>query len=65
MAATPKWRKSSHSGDSGTGACVEIAFGVEVRVRDSKNVAGPRLAFDAAAWRAFVGGQLSDTRVLG
>ncbi len=48
------WRKSSYSG-GGDGSCVEVVFGAEViGVRDSKNVAGPRLAFEEAAWRAFV-----------
>jgi hypothetical protein len=50
------WRKSSYSGGSGDNSCVEVAFGAEViGVRDSKNTAGPRLAFGDTAWRAFVG----------
>lgn len=49
-----RWRKSSHSGASGTNDCVEVAFVTDsVGVRDSKNVAGPRLSFSATAWRAF------------
>jgi Domain of unknown function (DUF397) len=48
------WRKSSYSGDSGNGSCVEVAFGVDaVGVRDSKNADGPRLAFAPECWRAF------------
>ncbi|HVV20113.1 MAG TPA: DUF397 domain-containing protein [Pseudonocardiaceae bacterium] len=51
------WRKSSYSGASGNNACVEVAIGADVvGVRDSKNADGPRLAFAAARWRAFVGG---------
>jgi hypothetical protein len=49
-----RWRKSSHSGNP-NGDCVEVAFGAAaVGVRDSKNVAGPRLAFSAGSWRKFV-----------
>lgn len=50
-----KWRKATRSGDNG-GSCVEVADnrpGV-VYVRDSKDSTGPVLAFDRAAWRAFV-----------
>jgi hypothetical protein len=48
------WRKSSYSG-GGNNDCVEVAFGAEaVGVRDSKNTDGPRLAFAATAWEAFV-----------
>ncbi|MFJ2081842.1 DUF397 domain-containing protein [Micromonospora chokoriensis] len=50
-----RWRKSTRSGASG-GNCVEVAsnlLGV-VAVRDSKNVAGPALAFTPAAWAAFL-----------
>lgn len=47
------WRKASRS--SGTGSeCVEVAdLGDGVAVRDSKNPAGGRLAFDRPSWRAF------------
>lgn len=49
------WRKSSYSGGEG-GACVEIAACPEaVHVRDSKDVAGPRLTVSPASWSAFVG----------
>ncbi len=62
------WRKSSYSGDNG-GACVEVTAtrdtsaaahkaGEDVRyvMRDSKDPGGPRLAFTAAEWDAFVRG---------
>ncbi|MDG4792307.1 DUF397 domain-containing protein [Micromonospora sp. WMMD1082] len=48
------WRKASRSSDQGN--CVEVAgnlVGV-VGVRDSKDVTGPALLFDALQWRAFV-----------
>jgi hypothetical protein len=47
------WRKSSWSG--GNGNCVEIAGNLPgvVTVRDSKDPAGPMLAFSPAEWRAF------------
>ncbi|OZV81676.1 DUF397 domain-containing protein [Micromonospora echinospora] len=50
-----RWRKSSYSGDN-NGACVEVAtnlFGL-VGVRDSKDPAGPALAFSPAVWSTFV-----------
>ena len=47
------WFKSSHSGSAG-GECVEVAACPgTVHVRDSKNPAGPTLAFGPAAWSAF------------
>ncbi|MFI0711817.1 DUF397 domain-containing protein [Streptomyces inhibens] len=48
------WRKSSYSGQGGD--CVEVADGFPgvVPVRDSKNPAGPRLAFGTGAWASFV-----------
>ncbi|SCL18796.1 protein of unknown function [Micromonospora nigra] len=48
------WRKSTRSGSSGS--CVEVADNLPgvVGVRDSKDSAGPVLAFDPAAWSAFV-----------
>lgn len=64
------WRKSSYSGYNGNcvevaadwekssycegGACVEIARGGHVLVRDSKDPAGPVLEFSTPEWRAFV-----------
>lgn len=46
------WRKSAHSGGSN---CVEVAGNLPaiVAVRDSKNPAGPALAFPRAVWGAF------------
>ncbi|MDT0459647.1 DUF397 domain-containing protein [Streptomyces sp. DSM 41527] len=48
------WRKSSYS--SANGQCVEIGDGPPgvIPVRDSKNLAGPRLAFGAGAWASFI-----------
>jgi hypothetical protein len=51
-----KWRKSTRSNGTG-GDCVEVADNLPgvVGVRDSKDPAGPVLAFAPSAWRAFVG----------
>lgn len=47
-----QWRKSSYSSDQAN--CVEVAFaGPAVAVRDSKNTAGPTLAFPAGTWATF------------
>ncbi|WP_084693359.1 DUF397 domain-containing protein [Actinomadura atramentaria] len=47
------WRKSSHS--SRNGDCVEAAtVGALHLARDSKNPAGPVLAFDRSTWAAFL-----------
>ena len=50
-----EWRKASYSANGG-GNCVEIARPGRrgVLVRDSKDQGGPRLAFTAAEWKAFV-----------
>ncbi|MFF3763557.1 DUF397 domain-containing protein [Streptomyces sp. NPDC001922] len=49
-----KWTKSSHSSNDGP-ACVEVAAAPDaVLVRDSKDKNGPRLAFTAQAWTAFI-----------
>jgi len=50
-----RWRKSTYSGGSG-GDCLEVADGhpTVVPVRDSKNPHGPKLAFRANAWSAFI-----------
>ncbi|MGH3871078.1 MAG: DUF397 domain-containing protein [Pseudonocardiaceae bacterium] len=51
------WCKSSRSNGGGDGACVEVAeLPGRVAMRDSKDPAGPVLAFTGAEWRAFVGG---------
>lgn len=48
------WRKSSYSGE-GESDCVEVAFPARgVAVRDSKNAAGPVLAFPVVQWEAFL-----------
>ncbi|MGW3045326.1 DUF397 domain-containing protein [Kitasatospora sp. NPDC001159] len=49
------WRKSTYSNGDG-GQCIEVAGGVSgiVPVRDSKDPAGPSLAFSLEAWSAFV-----------
>jgi hypothetical protein len=52
------WRKSSYSGATDGSNCVEVAFTQVVRVRDSKNTAGPELGFSADAWQAFVQGHV-------
>jgi hypothetical protein len=45
------WRKSSYTGNTN---CVEVAFGAEVGVRDSKQPEGPQLGFGPDQWRSFV-----------
>ncbi|WP_329105123.1 DUF397 domain-containing protein [Micromonospora sp. NBC_01699] len=53
--ARATWRKSTRSNDQGW--CVEVADNVAdvIGVRDSKDIAGPVLAFNPANWSAFVG----------
>jgi Domain of unknown function (DUF397) len=47
------WHTSSYS--TGDGDCVQVAPGPDrVLVRDSKDPAGPALAFPTPAWQAFV-----------
>jgi hypothetical protein len=46
------WRTSSHSGANGS--CIQVAPATPgVAVRDSKDPAGPVLAFTAPQWTAF------------
>jgi hypothetical protein len=48
-----EWRKSSHSGSESN--CVEVASCVATTaVRDSKNPAGPMLAFPNSSWADFL-----------
>jgi hypothetical protein len=51
------WRKSSWSSGNG-GTCVEVARNLPgaVAVRDSKDPAGPKLAFTPDEWVAFTAG---------
>lgn len=54
MLTAIQWRKSSYSGDQG-GECVEVGESrTSVAVRDSKNTAGPILAFEPTAFTAFL-----------
>ena len=54
MRAELVWFKSSHS-DSYNGNCIEVAACTgTVHVRDSKDKAGPKLAFTPDAWATFV-----------
>ncbi|GAB2855124.1 hypothetical protein JOD27_003211 [Lentzea nigeriaca] len=56
MAGDCTWRKSTYSGgDAVDSECVEVAFAQVVRVRDSKNTAGPELRFSVEAWHGFTG----------
>ncbi|MDQ0960600.1 hypothetical protein QFZ66_004478 [Streptomyces sp. B4I13] len=49
------WFKSSYSGGNDGNSCVELAVAPgTVHVRDSKNIAGPRLALAPGAWAQFV-----------
>ncbi|GAB3489643.1 DUF397 domain-containing protein [Amycolatopsis cihanbeyliensis] len=50
------WRKSSYSDGAGEESdCVEVATaGPVVGVRDSKDPAGPPLAFTRGAWTRFL-----------
>ncbi|MEU5402623.1 DUF397 domain-containing protein [Streptomyces sp. NPDC005963] len=49
------WFKSSYSDSSNGNDCVEVATAVgAVHIRDSKNIAGPRLAVASSAWADFV-----------
>jgi hypothetical protein len=49
------WRTSSHSGANGD--CVQVAArpAALIAIRDSKNPAGPVLAFTAGRWKEFTG----------
>jgi hypothetical protein len=47
------WRKASYS--NGQGACVEVASGNAILVRDTTDRDGGTLAFSAEAWKRFTG----------
>ena len=47
-----KWRKSTRSTDVSN--CVEVSYTNAVGVRDSKNTAGPTLAFPGPSWATFL-----------
>ncbi|MFD9323260.1 DUF397 domain-containing protein [Streptomyces sp. NPDC060053] len=54
-AADLAWFKSSYSSSSEGDSCIEIASTpATVHVRDSKFIAGPRLALAPGAWAHFV-----------
>ncbi|WP_078621327.1 DUF397 domain-containing protein [Streptomyces sp. NRRL WC-3626] len=55
VASEPAWFKSSYSSGNNGESCVELAVTPgTVHVRDSKDTAGPRLAFAPGAWARFV-----------
>ena len=54
MAAGRNWRKSTYSGDTASGSCVEVSLSHDALVRDSKATGSDVLVFSAHAWRAFV-----------
>ena len=56
------WRKCSRStGGDDQADCIEVAeLSGRVAMRDSKDPAGPVLAFTHAEWRAFLGGIRTD-----
>ncbi|MYW10979.1 DUF397 domain-containing protein [Streptomyces sp. SID2563] len=50
-----EWLKSSYSSGSEGDSCVEVAAASgAVRVRDSKDLSVPELAFGETAWTGFV-----------
>ncbi|WDQ02840.1 DUF397 domain-containing protein [Micromonospora chalcea] len=59
--AAVTWRKSTRS--NGSGNCVEVADNLPgvVGLRDSKDPAGPALAFPPSSWAAFIRAVKSET----
>ncbi|MFE7624416.1 DUF397 domain-containing protein [Streptomyces sp. NPDC057509] len=50
-----EWFKSSYSDNGNSNECVEVAAAPgSVRVRDSKDLSVPQLAFGETAWAGFV-----------
>lgn len=47
------WRKPTYS-DANGGACVEVATGDAVKIRDTANRDGVTLSVTAGAWSAFL-----------
>ncbi|NEC06655.1 DUF397 domain-containing protein [Streptomyces sp. SID7909] len=55
MIRETEWFKSSYSSSSEGDSCVEVAAASgAVRVRDSKDLSVPELAFGESAWTGFV-----------
>ncbi|CAL9498571.1 DUF397 domain-containing protein [Actinospica acidiphila] len=55
MSSELNWFKSSYSGGNDGNSCVELALTPRtVHVRDSKDTAGPRLAFAPDVWARFL-----------
>ncbi|MFI9467681.1 DUF397 domain-containing protein [Streptomyces sp. NPDC052492] len=55
MSSELNWFKSSYSDGTDGNSCVELALTPRiVHVRDSKDTAGPRLAFAPTAWARFL-----------
>ncbi|MFJ7626430.1 DUF397 domain-containing protein [Streptomyces sp. NPDC097595] len=55
MTRENEWFKSSYSDSSNPNDCVEVAAATGVvRVRDSKDLSVPQLAFGETAWAEFV-----------
>ena len=57
-----RWRTSSYSGSNG-GNCIEVQAATDtIKVRDSKDAGGPKLAFGREAWAAFAARVKADAR---
>lgn len=57
-----RWRKSSYSVSNG-GNCIEVQAAPDtIKVRDSKDAIGPKLAFGHQAWAAFAARVKADAR---
>ncbi|MGQ4490738.1 DUF397 domain-containing protein [Streptomyces sp. SAS_281] len=55
MIRETEWFKSSYSDNGNSNECVEVAAAPgAVRVRDSKDLSVPPLAFGESAWAGFV-----------